>query len=358
MHPTFDVRIFHKECCSLVKAGFDVSLVAVHEKDETINGVKILGLPRPRRRLERWLNLRSECLNRALETQAELFHFHDPELIPVGLKLKALGFKVIYDVHEFHSKSVLDRHYLPVVIRQPIANYMRRLEEKADQNLDGIVIVTAEMRAQFPRHDCVLVQNFPIESELFDSHSPPIANRNATVCYVGGLTAVRGAKEMIRAIAEIPDAKLLLLGPIVPESLRAELELEPGWKQVEYRGVQDREGVARALNESVAGLVVLHQMGNFLNSQPLKMFEYMAAGIPFIASDFPKWRELVGDSSCGKFISPQSVGELVLAIRNYLNNRIEAESDGNRGRETARQNFTWQSQAENLIGLYRNLLDS
>ena len=138
VHQPFDVRIFQKECQSLVRAGYDVSLVAVHDRDETVDGVHVLSLPRPRGRIERWRSTRRQCLARALESGAELFHFHDPELIPLGLKLKKHGFKVVYDVHESHAESILDRTYLHPLLRRPMSKLLERSERRADSRLDAI----------------------------------------------------------------------------------------------------------------------------------------------------------------------------------------------------------------------------
>src|SRR6266852_8296265 len=100
VHSPFDVRIFHKECKALVQAGYRVSMVAPHEEDMVVEGVAIRAVPRSRRRIWRMTGTALHVLRKALAEQADVYHFHDPELIPVGLFLRACGKKVVYDIHE------------------------------------------------------------------------------------------------------------------------------------------------------------------------------------------------------------------------------------------------------------------
>ena len=111
-HPPFDVRIFHKECVSLAQAGFDVSLVITHDKHETVQGVKMIPLPPTKGRIHRMVIKTYFAFYRALKTKSKIYHFHDPELIILGLMLKVKGKKVIYDIHENNSASILSKPYI------------------------------------------------------------------------------------------------------------------------------------------------------------------------------------------------------------------------------------------------------
>ncbi len=85
VHPVEDVRIFHKECVSLAKHGFDVTLVACGEPayKQNKNGVNVVSLDVPvKNRFERMTKRTRAVYKKALEVDADIYHFHDPELLP------------------------------------------------------------------------------------------------------------------------------------------------------------------------------------------------------------------------------------------------------------------------------------
>lgn len=128
VHLPFDIRIFHKEAKSLAKAGYDVTLVAQHDKDEIVDGIRIVPLPKPKSRLERMIRTVWMAYRKALKIDADVYHFHDPELMPVGLLLKRHGKRVIYDVHEDVRRQNLSKPYVPALLRQPISAMIGALE--------------------------------------------------------------------------------------------------------------------------------------------------------------------------------------------------------------------------------------
>ena len=88
VHSPFDTRIFFKECLSLVEAGYQVTLIAPHTHDETVQGVRILALPSSSNRMSRMTLRVWRVYQLAKKLNADLYHFHDPELIPLGMLLK------------------------------------------------------------------------------------------------------------------------------------------------------------------------------------------------------------------------------------------------------------------------------
>lgn len=115
VHPREDVRIFHKECRTLAKAGYDVSLVVADGKgDETREGVSIIDVGRTEGgRWSRMTATRGRVLHQALELDADIYHFHDPELLPAGLTLRSKGKRVIYDAHETFPATLKTKPYIP-----------------------------------------------------------------------------------------------------------------------------------------------------------------------------------------------------------------------------------------------------
>lgn len=104
VHSPFDVRIFHKEAKSLVKFGYDVPLIAQNNRNEVVDRIKIIALPKPKNRSMRILGLTWRVFYLALHQHTDVYHFHDPEIIILGIILKILGKKIVYNVHEDYEK--------------------------------------------------------------------------------------------------------------------------------------------------------------------------------------------------------------------------------------------------------------
>ena len=360
-HPPFDVRIFHKEAKSLVRAGYDVTIIAQHDREEIVDGVKIINLESPRNRIERMTKAIWSAFQKALAVKADIYHFHDPELIPLGLILKALGYKVIYDVHEDVPRQTLSKHYLPVIIREPLAWMISAIEWIGARAFDAIVPATPKIAEHFPSHKTVIVQNFPIINELVNTGHTPYRLRPNWFAYVGGISKIRGIIETLRAlelISDVTDVRLQLAGDFSPHNLDNELTTLHGWKSVDYHGEISRQQVAHLLGSSRAGLILFHPLPNHIDAQPNKLFEYMSVGLPVIASDFPLWRKIINAARCGLIVDPLNPKEIADAMRWILEHPAEAEAMGMRGRKAVEQTYNWDAESVKLIGLYEKLIDT
>ncbi|MBS1715445.1 MAG: glycosyltransferase family 4 protein [Armatimonadetes bacterium] len=357
VHQPFDVRIFLKECRTLASAGYDTHLVVTHDGDTERDGVRIHGLPRPRDRWDRLLRASRRCLSKAIEVDADLYHFHDPELIRVGLALKRRGKKVVYDVHESHAESVLDRAYIPGPLRRLVSSRVAAAEQAADRSLDAVVAATPKIARAFSNPETVLVQNYPLLEELAPAGGRPFAERAPQAVYVGGLSLVRGAKEMAEALKHAPGLDLAIVGePSGGLTNDAWLSNEVA-PRVKTLGWKSRADVAALMSESRAGLVVYHPIRNHVESQPNKLFEYMAAGLPVVASDFPHWRDIVEREGCGVLVDPLDPAAIGSALMMLVSDPGRAQDAGQRGRTAVLERYNWTIESEKLLDLYRRLLD-
>ena len=359
VHPWDDVRIFHKECISLVEVGYDVVLIVQHTQDETVNGVRVIALPRAKNRFQRMVGLSFKAFRRAMEQNAEIYHFHDPELIPVGMVLKLFGKRVIYDIHEDLPRQIENKEWLHPFLRKWIADICQCFEWFAGILLDRIVAVTPTIAGRFPPKKTWLVQNYPRLGELVSDKSEPVSVRKPVIVYIGGITETRGARTMVEAISLVPEkykAKLFLAGNMDSESLFAGLQKLPGWNCVEYLGWQSREQVAGLLGTAKVGMVSLHPTANHIHSQPIKLFEYMSAGLPVIASDFPLWRKIVDGCHCGLLVDPMDPSAISKAICTLLDNPEEASRMGENGKKACRDIYNWNHEAEQLLNCYSTII--
>ena len=357
-HPSDDVRIFVKECRTLAAAGYEVHLIAPGSAEGLRDGVRThrIAARADRDRFARMTSTVSAVLRRARAIPADLYHFHDPELMPAGLRLAHSGAAVVYDSHEDLAATVLDKAWIRRRLRRPTARLVAKLEPAAANRLAAVVAATPVIAERFSGCRCpvITVNNFPELREFHRVQRHPAASEPA-VCYVGAITPIRGIEVMVDAIART-DARLLLAGSFESEAFADRVRALPGWSRVEYLGKVDRAGVANIFERAGAGIVLLKPTANYLRSHPIKMFEYMSAGLPVIASDFPLWSEIVSDAKCGICIDPTSPAALADAVSWLVEHPDQAREMGENGRRAVSTTYNWQPEGERLIALYESLL--
>ena len=360
VHSPFDTRIFHKEAKSLAKAGYDVTLIAQHDNDEIVNGIRIVPLPKPKNRFERMAKTIWATYRKALEINADIYHFHDPELIPIALLLKLQGKRIIYDVHEDVPCQILSKHYLPWIIRKPVALVMSAVEWSAAKWLCAIVAATAKISDRFPAEKTVIVQNYPIADELMLADPIPYAKRSQSFIYPGVIARIRGIEEIIRALEMLgdrPSVKFDVAGQFVPRGFADTLRAFPAWSSVNYHGEITRKELAHLMSGARAGLVLHHPVPNEIDAQPIKMFEYMAAGLPIIASNFRPLRKIINEEECGLIVDQSDSKVIAEAMRWILDHPAEAEVMGYNGRQAVKVKYNWNVEEKKLLRLYERIID-
>lgn len=356
-HPRHDTRIFVKQCRSLAAHGHEVTLVVADDRgDELTDGVRIVDVGRLQGRLNRVLRTTRRVLDAALALDADVYQLHDPELIPAGLVLKRMGKTVVFDSHEDVPAQLLGKPYLGKLSGQMLSRSFGAYERFACSRFDGIIAATPFIRDKFLRINqrTVDVNNYPLPAE-FDA-AALWADKRPEVCYVGSIAAIRGIRELVRACDLLRSpARLALAGQFSEPALEAEVAAYPGWQRVDRHGHLDRAGVRAVMARAVAGLVTLHPVVNYLDALPVKMFEYMAAGIPVIASNIPLWRGIIEGSDCGVCVDPADPAAIAAAIDHLVLHPELAMRMGENGRRAVLDKYNWLAESVKLIAFYDHL---
>ncbi len=360
-HTRTDTRIFLKQCRSLQRSGYDVTLVVADGKGAaTVDGITIMDVGCPAGRLNRMTGAARRGLAAATKLDADIYHFHDPELIPVGLLLKARGKVVIFDSHEDVAKQIRSKTYLPAAAKPVVSRSYAALERYAARRFDLIICATPSIETTFRAYGAktTIVANYPILGELALG---PIdwSRKTDTVCYVGGMNQVRGVLELIEAIGIVPrPVTLKMAGSAVPLDFDRQVRSAVVGKPVQLLGTLDRKQVAELLSDSMGGIVTFLPEDNHVEALPNKMFEYMSAGLPVIASDFPLWRDILERREAGICVDPKNPRAIAAAIDTLLQERQRAERMGRNGQKAVQDEFNWGISEWSLLSAYETLCPS
>lgn len=356
VHPWHDHRILRRECRSLARAGYDVRLLAVGDRHREEDGVRVIPLAALRRARRLLLGVPRALLS-ALRQRATVYHLHDPELslgIPI---LRLSGASVVYDAHEDLPAQIMNKSYLPRSIRPILAIAARSLCRFIDLTSDHVITATPTIARRFPRTSTTVLYNYPDLDDIATSVEPCGRRYDAAV-YLGALTTARGARQLVDAIALVPRTtldRLLFIGPCPETGLIDRLRDRPGWTRVDYQGRLDWATAWRLVSTTRMGLVTLQPTAAYLDSFPTKLFEYMAMGIPVVASDFPIWRPIVSETGCGLLVDPTDPRAIAAAIQEIAADPDRAREMGERGRRAVRDRFNWATQSQLLERVYERL---
>ena len=366
IHPTFDNRVFEKELRTLADAGYEMVFVVPAERSAIVEGVRIHALPVPRGRLDRFVGGGYRALRSALAERGDLYHFHDPDLIPWAALLRLLtGKPVVYDVHESYATAIASRQYMPAWLAVALGRLYGRLEGLS-QHLFSMVIAEREYARWLPRATPVL--NYPDLSHFTAleviERDPP---ERVRVLYTGNLAEIRGALIYPKVLDQLPlSAEIHVVGRLASTTAAEMRRTCADPTRLHLEGVGEGLGehvpyarILAAYREPWTAATALFRNDLSHSYKDLtKFFEYMAAGLPIICSDFSAWRALIAGNGVGICVDPEDPAAITAAILELHQRPALARSMGERGRRLVRERFNWSTQAENLLALYARLLGS
>lgn len=356
VHRAEDVRIHGRIAATLAEAGFDSVVVAPGET-WSADGVSVIGLGEAQSRIGR-LRLIWRAFWIIHRESFDIVQLHDPELLILAPLLKLQRrVRVIYDVHDDLSETLRERRWLPRLVRRPLATCAGLLERVLARTVDCVTAATPRIARRF--EGAVVVQNFPDVATHVPRHPTPDVAEPLRLIYVGEMNPRRGARELAAAVslasANQP-VQLDVFGDVKPGALRRELRAVAG-DTLRFHGWIAPSKVAWHMRQADVGLVTFHPGPNHDHSQPRKLFEYMANGLAVVASDLPRWREIVDGAECGLLVDPLSPTSIAEALLELAEDRDRLRRLGERGHDAALTQYSWATQRPILLSVYANLLD-
>lgn len=332
--------------------GFRLTLIAQHPNNESINSVQIIAIPSPKNRWWRWFKTVPSILIKAVKLQADVYHFHDPELIPVGLILWLCGHKVVYDMHEDYVSSIAQKTYIQPALRRSLSVCWNYLEIWATRAFT-VVIAERYYSSRFPNATPVL--NYPV---LQGTSTSAHQAGSTQALYTGNVTEDRGALNLARILSKNDKFSVHVIGRCTP-TLAAKMrqEAKNGSDRLfitgEGRYIPFAEiNAVYSERRWLAGLAIFPPTQHYLEKELTKFFEYMQAGLPVVCSNFPAWKTLIADQGFGLCVDPTDADAVIDALRWLNDHPAEAGEMGRRGQAAVKARYNWEKEASRLAALY------
>lgn len=355
VHPWDDIRIFKKEVISTAKHAHKTYLVAPNAPSQFISQVEVIGveLPLDMSRLKRVFYQKKKIIEKAIQLDADIYHLHDPELISYVKKLNKLGKKVIYDSHEDVPKAILSKNWLkPAFIRTIISKIYNLYEKRVCKHCAGVISVLPEITQKFTNKNLETIYNYPIIKD-----EVKVKNSSLTrLIYVGGLTRIRGIKEICESLNYLDDTyELMLVGKWESDYFRNEcLDIVKNKTQLIDKGLVDFETCQEFLKSGDIGLAMLHKVPNYMNSLPIKAYEYAINQLPTLMSDIPYWqKEFENFAVFTDPMNPEGIAEKVIEINSNYESHVQKVISY---RENVISDKNWANEETKLINFYNKVL--
>jgi glycosyltransferase involved in cell wall biosynthesis len=359
-HSRFDIRIFHKEVQATAQHYKASLIIADNLGDELKDGIKIYDIGKYSKRWKRMFLSIFRMYSAVKKIDADIVHFHDPEILMIVLPLKWFtGKKIIYDVHENVHKQILSKKYIPFFLRYTVSKLFYYYENLVCYYLDAILTATPSIATRFELfgNKVTVVNNFPIQNELLVNEQGK-ETKNNEIAYAGNISIERGIIELVEAMGILKGKYILnLAGSFESQELLQVAKEMDGWKYINYFGLVNRIELSKIFNRSQAGIVNFLPAPNHIESQPNKMYEYMSAGMPVLCSNFDVWKEMVDKFKIGVTFDPCSPVDLSNAIDSLLQDEVKCKLYGCNARNAVLNHFNWEVEKLKLIQVYKNILN-
>lgn len=362
VHSSSDTRIFYKECISLAQAGNNVLLIAPGIS-RTERGVNVIGIGmQPKSRMARMLLTTKRIYKKSLEQDADIYHLHDPELLPYALKLKRKSKCVIFDSHENILEYMESKSYIPKPARKIVSSLFKRYATRILRKIDGIISVTPSFCNDFKaiNPNTALITNYPFSPDTSDNSET--IKKQRQLCFTGGISEQWCIDLILKVIEDIPETNIVLCGSFDNDEYERKLKDMPAWSKCDYLGILPFNKVKATQQSSSIGLCILKysQNTNFKEGTlgNTKLFEYMSSGTAVVCTDFNIWSEIIDRYHCGIVVSPNDPDAISNAINYLLSHPEKCIEMGKNGKNAVTLEFNWETQADSLVKFYKQITDN
>jgi glycosyltransferase involved in cell wall biosynthesis len=357
VHSRYDNRIFNKQCISLSQYFKTYLVVSDGLGDEQYANVNIIDVGIPINRLHRMLVKSFAVFNLARNNGADIYQIHDPELLFFGFFYSLTGKKVIYDIHEDYTTSLSTKSYLPLWIRKTLPFIFNYVEKFLSFKMKKL-IAEKYYSNRFP--DALTVLNYPLKDNLKDINA--FEQKSLTLLYTGNITVDRGAaiiKQFANANVDLGiNFKIVgkcsnLTNDHLELSDQLNIELIGLNRYVPFNEITSHYKMM-----AFAGIALFPDNPHYFEKELTKFFEYMAVGLPIIASNFPVWKKLIEDNGVGICIDISNPNEFFTAIEYLKNNPDEVESMSKNGKNLVCIEYNWESEFEKMLNFYKVIINT
>jgi glycosyltransferase involved in cell wall biosynthesis len=363
VHPMRDERIFNRCTRGLANRGHDMVYIAPHAQSEIIDGIKVFPVtPRsglPLRVLSAW-----EAFRIARRLDADIFHYHDPDLHPFMNILVSLGEKVVFDMHENYVGA--QRHRRGGVFNKMMPAFAA-YERYIVGRVHGVVYVSHGLANMFSGTDqrSCLVRNI-INTNQMDGWTPPPRD-DAPILIAAGrnLSHERQCEKMVQALPliheEFPEARVRFMGQFSHDydellpALAKELGVED---HVDMLGWVEWKDSFNELGKSSIGCVLYEDNENNRIGLPNRVFDYMFANLPLMVSDFPELRNMIEKTGAGVVVNSDDPANVAEAAKDMIRDKKKLEAYAQAGREAVFNEFSYENELKNLEAMYEDILRS
>lgn len=389
MHGLYDDRIYWKEALSLKKNGYEVIHIGVGNEYTDIVSAENIRLIKIKRKhyladpyLDKLFRLLFICdsvyddiFSIAAGINADVYHFHDLQINRIGKKLKGLPHKpkVIYDVHEPYPVTIANAHASNFIIRlinRIYGQFIHKWELKCAGEYDLIITTEENVYNKFAGHlkrnNVEVIYNYTDHNADADPDSLSYKDKIYDAIYCGGIKTNRYAYQIIEAVrvakSRSRDIRVLFIGPVTDPGLKSGL-----LRKIRSYGLEDNvflhdpvpyNQIGEYYRKSRIGLAVFldNPVHNII--LPIKIFEYMAFGLPVVCSDFGHLARYTRINKTGITLDPSDPEAICNAILELKDDRKKYEVFSRNGIQAVKEKYSWKYMEQKLLKIYRDLLET